>query len=485
MSHVLIKNQNTQRIEKWQPWPYLLDLFDVIQTYDVTYILKASQLGVSWLIAIYADWIANFSTTANCLLLSQGQLEAQDLLSKVEFIHSNLPEYLRFPIDKNNREFLSFVGNHSQIRALASTEKAGHGFQGTMVARDELARHPYARENFRAVSRAIDSGGKLIELSTANKEDPTNYFQETTSTFYYDSETVKKSLPSGLDIYTNPKKQGTCLVFLGWKLRPTRYEGMTLEEWYNSRIVPKYTKLELEEQYPEKITDVFKESRVRAFFDVDALEDMGFQLCPPINQTEIDTHNSIVRVYKPPIVGRRYVAYTDPSDGVEDPFVTVVMDFITCEAVASATAKVKIDFVARIHDELVRAYNRAYNSFEYMSTVGGEFSKTIEILGTPNQAPRRKPDGKIEEGKKGQYISKEYKDMMLSQLGTWVTKRQLVSHDREFLQQAKCVTRDDNGKPETDKKLSFDWVMAYGGAVQLVKHVPVEGKFDSWDYRRA
>ncbi|KKL62199.1 hypothetical protein LCGC14_2187600, partial [marine sediment metagenome] len=376
--------------------------------------------------------------------------------------------------------------NRAEVRALPSTEKAGHGFQGTLVVRDEVARHENARENYRAVAR---SGAKMVELSTANKKDSTNYFQEKTEEFYNDSLTEKKVYPSGLELYTNSKKPGVCLVFLSCKLRPTRVEGLTFDEWWARDVLPRFTPEAIEEQYPEKIEDVFKASLVRAYFDMSSLEDMGYDVCPPIRQTEINTYNNIVRVYKPPIVGRRYVCFTDPSDGVSDPFVTGVKDYITGEVVCSATGMEKVDRAAEIHDYLVREYGRgvgykgATNSFEYTGSVGGVFAKTLENLNTPNQAPRRKPDGKIDVGKRGQWVSGDHKEKNFGDLAFAIVKRQIVSHDREFMQQAKTVQRDGD-KPITDKKMDFDWVMMMAGLEQLSKHEPMgDWKIESSKYK--
>lgn len=479
-NHVMIQNQNTNRVEQWQSWPYLLDLIDIILNYDVIYILKASQLGISWLMGIYNLWVAIFNETAKCLLLSQGQAEAYDLLAKCSFIFDHLPGYLKVPIQRDNRELIKFQNTRAEIKALPSTEKAGHGYQASVVTRDELARHEYARENFRAVSRAIDSGGKLIELSTANKQDNDNYFSEKTQDFLNLEGTVKKTLPSGVDLFANPKRPGTCMVFLSWKLRPVRYEGLTLDEWWNSRILTKYTPLEIDEQYPSCVEDVFKPSLTMSYFDALALEEMGFQVMPPINQQEISTFNSVVRVYKLPIKGRRYVLFTDPSDGVSDPFVTGVMDFVTGEVVASASGKIKVDAVAEIHDYLSRTYD-AINSYEYTGSAGGTFAKCLETFQTPKQAMRRKPDGKIEIGKKGQWVSTESKRIMFSDLGLGVTKRQIVCHDREFMQQAKLVTRNGTD-PVTERKLSFDWVMMMAGLWQLQKWIP-RGTYSAWTVR--
>jgi hypothetical protein len=419
--------------------------------------------------------MANFNNTAKCLLLSQGQTQAQDLLSKITFIHEHIPEHMRFPLDKDNREFISFKGNYSQIHALASTEKAGHGYQGSVVTRDEVARHPFAKDNFRAVGRAVDSGGKMIELSTANKtaspESQEYYFHEKTYDFWTAPDTVKTVFPSGLVLYTNPKKPKQCLVFLSWELRPVRTEGMTLEEWYKDNILAKYSALDIEEQYPTTIEDVFRTSGVRSYFESEVLDAMAYEISPTIKQTEIDTHNGIIRVYKPPIVGRRYIVYTDPSLGVDDPFVTRVKDCATGERVASASGIIKVDYAAQIHDYLVRTYHNAWNSFEYNGSAGGEFAGFIRDLNTPNQALRRDHEGKIVEGKKGIYMTVPLRKVMFEHLHFLMSKRQIINHDKEYINQARMIMRDSN-MPMLNKKQSFDWVMADAGLEWVDKHIP-------------
>ncbi len=435
-------------------------------------------MGVSWLLAIINDHIANFNETAKCLLLSQGQVAAQELLLKVNFIHENLPDWLKMPVDKDNREALVLKGNKAEVRALASVAKSGHGFQGSLITRDELARHDFARENYRAVAR---SGAPMVELSTANKEDPTNYFQEKTSEYYYHPDTVLKTYPSGVELYTNPTMPGSCLVFLAWNLRPIRLDDMTLDEWWETRVVSRFTPLEIEEQYPSKITDVFKSSVVKAFFEFKALDDMGYDVIPPMRQDSINTFNGVVRVYKLPIAGRKYIVFTDPSDGVGDPFVTGVMDFITGEIVCSATGMEKIDRVAEIHDYLSREYSNATNSYEYTGSVGGSMATCLQNFNTPNQAPRRKMDGKVDPGKKGQWVSGEYRIKRIGNLASLgVAKRQIICHDREFMQQAKQVQRDGD-KPIMDRKQTFDWVMMVAGLWDLQKYIP-RGTFKIMTY---
>lgn len=455
-----MQNDNNQKVERWQPWQYQLDLFDIIQQFNTIYILKASQIGISWVIAIYNLWLANFSQTAQCLLFSQGQVEAEKLLDKVKFIHEHLPDYLKFPVSGANNLFLSFKGNYAEIRALPSTDKSGHGFQATLVTRDEVARHPYARDNFKAIAR---SGGKIIELSTANNTAPPEkqeyYWRETTYTFWKHPSTVKKVYESGLELFTNPEMPTTCMVFLNRWLRPTRIEGKSLQQWFKEEILSKWRQEDIDEQFPEKIEDTFRGAGIQQYFDEATLDAMGQDLCPPIKQTEINTYNGIIRIYKLPIVGRRYVVFTDPSLGVDDPFVTRVKDCATGERVASACGKVKVDFAAQIHDSLVRAYNNAANSFEYNGSCGGEFSSLLKDLNTPNMRERRDDTGKVIINRKGQYVTEPLKKAMMEHENLYLSKRHIINHDKEYLQQARMVLRASD-LPIMDKHQSFDWVMA-------------------------
>ena len=222
---------------------------------------------------------------------------------------------------------------------------------------------------------------------------------------------------------------------------------------------------------PERIEDVFKESGVRAYFEEKALDDMSLETDTPIKQEELNTFNGIIRIYKPPIVGHRYIVYTDPSLGVEDPFVTRVKDCATGERVASACGTIKVDFAAQIHDYLVRTYNKAWNSFEYNGSAGGEFASVLKDLNTPNISARRDHEGKIVENRKGLYITPQLKKQMMERLNYLVAKRQIINHDKEYISQARKVLRD-NDLPVMDKHQSFDWVMADAGLEWVDKFVP-------------
>ena len=81
--HVKIQDQNKGQIVQWKPWNYLLDLLDIVEKYDYIYILKASQLGITWEMCLFSLWVSLFSETSKILLFSQTQPDARELINKV------------------------------------------------------------------------------------------------------------------------------------------------------------------------------------------------------------------------------------------------------------------------------------------------------------------------------------------------------------------------------------------------------------------
>ncbi len=461
----------------------MVDLVSILQSDHEVVICKARQLGITWLLAGYGLWQSLFGEAVRVLCLSQGEEEAWDLLSKAHFIWEHLPDFLKVLIKHDSAGWICF-STGSEIKALPSTEKAGRGTDATIVIRDELAKHPYGKDNFASISPSIDSGGKLVDLSTIDKLDSENHFTERVNRAL--SGATKEVKPSGLVVY-HGGESGATLVFAGWKLRPVRQEGMTLEDWFETRIKPKYDDLLIEQEYPETLEDALRPSSVKAYFDIDSLESMLLQVTSPIKDfKEFDTLNGMIRVYKPPVVGRQYVIFTDPSNGIEDPFATVVIDSATGEGVCTATGKIPASEVAKIHDMLVRAYNNAYNTGEVNATAGGSFIDTVVTLGTPNRAPRRSPDGKIVLGKVGWQTNEPLRDRALTDYHEALRKQLVTIHDRDGIEQHRRFMRDKNGKPVAMGGEHDDWIMAWAGVWQIRKFAPVgefkitSSQYDKW-----
>ena len=389
--------------------------------------------------------------------MSQGEGEAWDLIAKCRFIY----QHLDIPKPKaghESRSLLDFPINNSEIKALPSTKEAGRSTDATIVVRDELETHEYARENFRAIGPTVDAGGQLIELSTIDKTKTDSHFQER-----------YKGARSG--------ENNAFPVFLGWRLRPVRDEGMTLDEWFERVIKKKYSAWEIEQEYPETEAQALAPSKTRAFFDGTATDNMLMDCTiRPIDHELSDKYKQFVKIYKGKQTGRGYIAYTDPSDGKTDPHATVVLDGKTFEMVASSHGKCPADLNAQIHDDLCRYYG-AYNSFELNASAGGKFEQTIKDLNTPHQHQEKKD-------RIGIYTTQTSKRTMLWGLEEAVRHNLIIVHNKDCVEEMKHFILPEGSDPQPMRGWHDDWVMALAGAWYIRRKLPMgELKVSSFRYR--
>lgn len=152
------------------PWPHQVDLAEIFERGESVIILKARQLGVSWIIAAYVLWHAMYRPYSVIILISKSQLDANELLEKVDRFYQHLPDWLKVPqtaYTKSSPAEMQFSSG-SRIYAMPSTENAGRSFTATLVVVDEAAFHPFDQENYAAYKPTLDGGGQLIMCSTAN-----------------------------------------------------------------------------------------------------------------------------------------------------------------------------------------------------------------------------------------------------------------------------------------------------------------------------
>jgi hypothetical protein len=151
----------------FEPWPHLMELAQEWESGHSQVILKARQLGVSYEAAAFALFTAMNKQGSLVIELSQGQDEAAELLSKSLAIWEKLPQELQIPIKKATNYELEFNGG-GRIIALPATERAGRGYNATLVIVDEAAFHPFASKNYAAYKPTVDTGGQLLMISTAS-----------------------------------------------------------------------------------------------------------------------------------------------------------------------------------------------------------------------------------------------------------------------------------------------------------------------------
>lgn len=159
----------------FEAWPHIIETATRWGTGQSEQVLKARQLGFTWLAGGLADFRSQKKKHARTLILSKGEFESQQLLQRCKFINENQIPELRQKVRSSNKGELQF-SDGGVIIALPSTENAGRGFHASLVIADEAAFHPYAAENYQAYRPAIADGGQLVLISTSNG--PNGWFYE-------------------------------------------------------------------------------------------------------------------------------------------------------------------------------------------------------------------------------------------------------------------------------------------------------------------
>ncbi len=330
-------------------------------------------------------WKALFFEGARVLMFSQGEDEAKVLLEKSKFIHSQLPDFLRLSKGRDQETVVSFEAMYSEIRALPSTERAGHGYAASLVIRDELEHHLYAEENLAAVGPAVDRvAGQMIDLSTTNRQKLSTHFK----TRYREARSGKN------DAYP---------LFLSAKERESTLKGITFDEWY-AKASKKYAGWMLPQELPMSEDDALSVLHTIKYFDMDALNNMTIEKPMELPDEFPARWKGTVRIYKRPVIGRLYAIYADPSMGKEDPHAVIVRD-TNGDWVAISHGWFPADEVAMVYDALVKYYNNAWNSYEANAQAGGVFKAKIDDMHTPNQCPTIDNNGILKKGQTGQWAS--------------------------------------------------------------------------------
>jgi hypothetical protein len=170
-AHVMIDEPHGEGVAviPFHLWASQAKLLADLAVRKLVIILKARQLGISWLVCAYVLWLCLFRPGRVVLLLSKGDLEAQELTRRVRVMYERLPEWMRNrePLVKDNTSELGW-SNGSRVQSLAATRGAGRSFTASVVILDEMAFMQWGESVYTAVKPTIDAGGQLFIVSTAN-----------------------------------------------------------------------------------------------------------------------------------------------------------------------------------------------------------------------------------------------------------------------------------------------------------------------------
>ncbi|KKL03931.1 hypothetical protein LCGC14_2621190, partial [marine sediment metagenome] len=272
-TYVYLQDRAKLETVKFEPWDYLIDLFKLYIDPDVKLLIigKARQLGITYSVVILAVWLCKFFENAKVLLLSQGEDEAFDMISRCRFVDNQLPEFLRTRREPDQRGNIGFPDTGSEIKALASTDKAGRSTDATLVICDEWEFHPYAESNFAALKPTIDGGGKFIGLSTADTSKLNTFFKKK----YH-------AARSGMGTFHK--------IFLPALIRPGRDKA-----WLESATAD-LSESQRQGEYPLTEDDMLSVVKSRRVLSQDMLNWMRLNAQPPIPHELSEKYKGLVKI---------------------------------------------------------------------------------------------------------------------------------------------------------------------------------------------
>jgi len=212
-------------------WQAQREVAQAMADEDLLVVLKARQLGISWLACLFALRLCLSKSRQPVLVFSQGLTEATELIRRIIFLYENHADFKKMP--KIKRQNLTQVvwENGSRIRSLPATQKAGRSFTAALIILDEYAFMQWNHQLFAAAKPTIDNGGKLFIISSADGNG-THYHQ-----FW-------QTAVSGVNKFR--------AIFLAWHAHPERGEG-----WRKERLAEAHEKSDVYREYPETDVEAF------------------------------------------------------------------------------------------------------------------------------------------------------------------------------------------------------------------------------------
>jgi hypothetical protein len=326
----------------WIPfslWPAQEEALEALHRHQRIVILKARQLGLTWLCLGYALWTMIFRPIATVLLFSRRETEARYLLcDRLKPMFAHLPDWMRqgLTVEEDNATEWA-LSNGSTARAFPTT--AGDSYSATFALVDEADLVPDLGALLRAVKPTVDAGGKLVLLSRVNKATPNSVFQLT----YRAAETGEN---------------GWAPLFLPWRAHPGRDEA-----WYEAQkrdVLARTGSLDdLYEQYPATVAEALAPRSLDKRIPPDWL--LHCYAAEKPMEAYAGPAISGLRVYECPVPGERYVVGVDPAEGnpTSDDSAIYVLNARTKAEAANLAAHFEPAVTAAYAEEIARWYNGA------------------------------------------------------------------------------------------------------------------------------
>lgn len=325
-------------------------LLDIAYGKNNIIVLKARQLGISWLIICCILYDALFKPEILALFFSKREEEAIELLQeRLKGVYSHLPVWLKVNSLETNSKKEFALSNGSRFKA--SSAGGSDSYAATHVLIDE------ADIIYESGKKLVDlltdvaptvstAGGKLYLISRSDKSRPNSTFKK-----------IYRGAKTGETNYTP--------IFLPWYARPDR-----TQEWYElekKTALLNYGNLDsIYEQYPATEEQALSPPSTDKRFNYAHLEMCYIPFIPDSEETKLAEENLRNTVpnavlYRLPKAGNSYVICIDTAEGNihSDPSVATVFCIETDEEAAMLKGQFEPAILALYTKEMAKFYNNA------------------------------------------------------------------------------------------------------------------------------
>lgn len=338
---------------KFDLWAEQIEVIELIENNQKIIILKARQVGLTWLVLSLALWLMLFKPIATILVYSARDTEAIYLLSddRLRGMYHRLPDFLKVKADANGNvtplevidddKHLFSLSNGSNVRAFPTS--AGDSYTATLAIVDEADASNDLNKLLQRVKPTIDAGGKLVLLSRSYKDKPESAFKK-----------IYRAAKAKLNNYAH--------VFLSWSVVPTR-----TKEWYEAEkrdsIATVGTLDNVWESYPatdaEALAPKEQDKRFVGKWLIDCYRESA-----PLSSEQMREYADLpndLKIYSLPAAGVAYVLGGDPAEGnpSSDDSAACVIEKISGRQAAKLSGKFEPRVFAAQIAKICKFYNNA------------------------------------------------------------------------------------------------------------------------------
>ncbi len=334
---------------RFQLWPAQAMTLRRMADERMLVVLKARQLGLSWLCLAYALWLLIYHPPATVLLFSLRESEAVELLERMRGMYARLPRWMQARHVLRQSRTIWSLSNGS--RALAFSTKAGRSYTGTLALVDEADFVPELGHFLNGVKPTIDAGGKLYLVSTSDKRRPVSPFKR-----------LFRAAMQGVGDYR--------ALFLPWQSHPGR-DAVWYERTKAEMFAQRGTDDDFFAEYPAAAEEALAPEQLDRRFPYEWLKEVLDEMTPLPHATHVCVAMAKAEsagpalagltVYVAPKAGHQYVIGVDPAEGNpnSDDSVATVLDAQSWAEVATLVGKFEPGSLTASVDVLGGYYNQA------------------------------------------------------------------------------------------------------------------------------